>query len=35
MNDKTGITIFRNFVNSKDQKIAFRNDLNSFLDKFE
>lgn len=35
MVERTGVPVFRNFVNSKDQKPAFKNDLNAFLDKFQ
>lgn len=35
MGEKIGTEVFRNFVNSKDQKLAFKGDLTAFLDKFE
>lgn len=33
--EKTGTEPFRAFVNSKEQKLAFKGDLILFLDKFE
>ena len=35
ISEKIGTEVFRNFVNSKDQKLAFKGDLTAFLDKFE